>query len=118
VDKNDRLQRALDLLVLKALASRGRMHECAITLHIQQISQGNAAHGGTARSIPRGAACPSRMAQGGVGSLSRNLPLLTFDDNLHKRILNSSARLGLPPNVLVRNLVIRGLEIIESLYRG
>jgi PadR family transcriptional regulator PadR len=39
VGKNDRLQGTLDLLVLKTLASRGRMHGYAITLHIQQISQ-------------------------------------------------------------------------------
>ena len=37
--KNDRLQGTLDLLVLKTLASRGRMHGYGITLHIQQISQ-------------------------------------------------------------------------------
>src|SRR5947207_11058384 len=35
---NDRLQGTLDLLVLKTLASRGRMHGYAITLHIEQIS--------------------------------------------------------------------------------
>ena len=35
---NDRLQGTLDLLVLKTLASRGRMHGYGITLHIQQIS--------------------------------------------------------------------------------
>jgi PadR family transcriptional regulator PadR len=39
VGKNDRLQGTLDLLVLKTLASRGRMHGYGITLHIQQISQ-------------------------------------------------------------------------------
>jgi transcriptional regulator len=37
--KNDRLQGTLDLLVLKTLASGGRMHGYGITLHIQQISQ-------------------------------------------------------------------------------
>ena len=37
--KNDRLQGTLDLLVLKTLASRGRMHGYGVTLHIQQISQ-------------------------------------------------------------------------------
>src|ERR1700731_4264504 len=36
---NDRLQGTLDLLVLKTLASRGRMHGYAITLHIEQISE-------------------------------------------------------------------------------
>jgi PadR family transcriptional regulator PadR len=39
VGKNDRLQGTLDLLVLKTLASRGRMHGYGVTLHIQQISQ-------------------------------------------------------------------------------
>ena len=36
---NDRLQGTLDLLVLKTLASRGKMHGYSITIHIQQISQ-------------------------------------------------------------------------------
>jgi PadR family transcriptional regulator PadR len=36
---NDRLQGTLDLLVLKTLASRGRMHGYGITLHVQQISR-------------------------------------------------------------------------------
>ena len=36
---NDRLQGTLDLLVLKTLASRRRMHGYAITLHIEQISK-------------------------------------------------------------------------------
>ncbi|WP_321472259.1 PadR family transcriptional regulator [uncultured Paludibaculum sp.] len=36
---NDRLQGTLDLLVLKVLASRGRMHGYGITLQVQQISQ-------------------------------------------------------------------------------
>jgi PadR family transcriptional regulator PadR len=35
---NDRLQGTLDLLVLKTLASRGRMHGYGITLHIEQVS--------------------------------------------------------------------------------
>jgi PadR family transcriptional regulator, regulatory protein PadR len=35
---NDRLQGTLDLLVLKTLASQGRMHGYAITLRIEQIS--------------------------------------------------------------------------------
>jgi PadR family transcriptional regulator, regulatory protein PadR len=35
---NDRLQGTLDLLVLKSLASRGRMHGYGITIHIQQIA--------------------------------------------------------------------------------
>ena len=35
---NDRLQGTLDLLVLKTLATRGKMHGYAITLHIEQIS--------------------------------------------------------------------------------
>ena len=36
---NDRLQGTLDLLVLKTLASRGRMHGYGIALHIEQVSQ-------------------------------------------------------------------------------
>ena len=36
---NDRLQGTLDLLILKTLASRGRMHGYAITTHIQTASQ-------------------------------------------------------------------------------
>ena len=36
---NDRLQGTLDLLVLRTLASRGRMHGYGITLHIEQISE-------------------------------------------------------------------------------
>jgi PadR family transcriptional regulator, regulatory protein PadR len=35
---NDRLQGTLDMLVLKALASQGRMHGYTITLRIEQIS--------------------------------------------------------------------------------
>ena len=35
---NDRLRGTLDMLVLKALASHGRMHGYAITLRIEQIS--------------------------------------------------------------------------------
>lgn len=36
---NDRLQGTLDLLVLKTLASRGRMHGYGITLHIEAVSK-------------------------------------------------------------------------------
>ncbi len=36
--RNDVLQGTLDLLVLKTLASRGRMHGYAITAHIQRAS--------------------------------------------------------------------------------
>lgn len=36
---NDRLQGTLDLLVLKTLASRGRMHGYGITVHVQQVSE-------------------------------------------------------------------------------
>src|ERR1700678_1114886 len=36
---NDRLQGTLDLLVLKTLASQGRMHGFAITLRVEQISE-------------------------------------------------------------------------------
>lgn len=35
---NDRLQGTLDLVVLKTLDSRGRMHGYAMTLHINRIS--------------------------------------------------------------------------------
>jgi PadR family transcriptional regulator, regulatory protein PadR len=37
--KNDILQGTLQLLVLKTLASRGRMHGYAITGHIQNVSK-------------------------------------------------------------------------------
>jgi PadR family transcriptional regulator PadR len=36
---NDRLQGALDLLALKTVAARGRMHGYGITLHIEQVSE-------------------------------------------------------------------------------
>ena len=36
---NDRLQGTLDLLVLKTLASREKMHGYAITLHIERITE-------------------------------------------------------------------------------
>ncbi|MFC5861738.1 PadR family transcriptional regulator [Acidicapsa dinghuensis] len=36
---NDRLQGTLDLLVLKTLVSRGRLHGYGITLHIEQVSE-------------------------------------------------------------------------------
>jgi len=36
---NDRLKGTLDLLVLKTLSSRGRMHGYAITLQIEEISE-------------------------------------------------------------------------------
>jgi len=36
---NDRLKGTLDLLVLKTLSSRGRMHGYAITLRIEEISE-------------------------------------------------------------------------------
>jgi PadR family transcriptional regulator PadR len=58
--KNDRLQGTLDLLVLKTLASRGRMHGYGVTLHIQQISQ-------EALRIEEGSLYPAlhRMTQAG-----------------------------------------------------
>jgi PadR family transcriptional regulator, regulatory protein PadR len=58
--KNDRLQGTLDLLVLKTLSSRGRMHGYGITLHIQQISQ-------DALRIEEGSLYPAlhRMTQAG-----------------------------------------------------
>ena len=36
---NDRLQGTLDLLVLKTLATLGRMHGYAITLRVEQVSE-------------------------------------------------------------------------------
>jgi PadR family transcriptional regulator PadR len=36
---NDRLKGTLDLLVLKTLASQGRMHGYAVTLRIEEISE-------------------------------------------------------------------------------
>ena len=36
---NDRLQGTVDLLILKTLASKGRMHGYGITLHIEQVSE-------------------------------------------------------------------------------
>jgi PadR family transcriptional regulator, regulatory protein PadR len=36
---NDRLRGTLDLLVLRTLASQGRMHGYALTLRIEQISE-------------------------------------------------------------------------------
>jgi transcriptional regulator len=36
---NDRLKGTLDLLVLKTLASKGRMHGYALTLRIEEVSE-------------------------------------------------------------------------------
>jgi len=36
---NDRLQGTLDLLVLKTLAARGKMHGYAITTHVERVSE-------------------------------------------------------------------------------
>ncbi len=57
---NDRLQGTLDLLVLKTLNSRGRMHGYGITLHVQQVS-------GDALRIEEGSLYPAlhRMLQAG-----------------------------------------------------
>ena len=57
---NDRLQGTLDLLVLKSLASRGRMHGYGITVHIQQIA-------GDALRVEEGSLYPAlhRMSQEG-----------------------------------------------------
>jgi PadR family transcriptional regulator, regulatory protein PadR len=57
---NDRLQGTLDLLVLKTLASRGRMHGYGIMLHVQQISE-------DALRIEEGSLYPAmhRMTQAG-----------------------------------------------------
>jgi PadR family transcriptional regulator PadR len=57
---NDRLQGTIDLLVLRSLASRGRMHGYGITVHIQQIA-------GDALRVEEGSLYPAlhRMAQEG-----------------------------------------------------
>jgi PadR family transcriptional regulator PadR len=57
---NDRLQGTLDLLVLKSLAGRGRMHGYGITVHIQQIA-------GETLRVEEGSLYPAlhRMAQEG-----------------------------------------------------
>jgi PadR family transcriptional regulator, regulatory protein PadR len=57
---NDRLQGTLDLLVLKTLVSRGRMHGYGITLHIEQISE-------TVLRLEEGSLYPAlhRMTQAG-----------------------------------------------------
>ena len=57
---NDRLQGTLDLLVLKSLAGRGKMHGYGITLHIQQIA-------GDKLRVEEGSLYPAlhRMAQEG-----------------------------------------------------
>lgn len=57
---NDRLQGTLDLLVLKTLASRGRMHGYGITLHVERVS-------GDALRIEEGSLYPAlhRMTQCG-----------------------------------------------------
>jgi PadR family transcriptional regulator, regulatory protein PadR len=57
---NDRLQGTLDLLVLKTLASRGRMHGYGITLHVRQLSE-------NALRIEEGSLYPAmhRMTQAG-----------------------------------------------------
>ena len=57
---NDRLQGTLDLLVLKTLSARTRMHGYGITLHVQQVS-------GDALRIEEGSLYPAlhRMTQDG-----------------------------------------------------
>jgi PadR family transcriptional regulator PadR len=57
---NDRLQGTLDLLVLKSLAGRGKMHGYGITVHIQQIA-------GDVLRVEEGSLYPAlhRMAQEG-----------------------------------------------------
>jgi PadR family transcriptional regulator, regulatory protein PadR len=57
---NDRLQGTLDLLVLKTLASRGRMHGYGITQHVQQVA-------GETLRIEEGSLYPAlhRMTQAG-----------------------------------------------------
>jgi transcriptional regulator len=57
---NDRLQGTLDLLVLKSLAGRGRMHGYGITVHIQEVA-------GEVLRVEEGSLYPAlhRMAQEG-----------------------------------------------------
>ena len=57
---HDKLQGTLDLLVLRSLASRGRMHGYGIAVHIQQI-------GGEALQVEEGSLYPAlhRMTQAG-----------------------------------------------------
>jgi PadR family transcriptional regulator, regulatory protein PadR len=57
---NDRLQGTLDLLVLKTLASQGRMHGYALTVRIEQISE-------SVLRLEEGSLYPAlhRMAQSG-----------------------------------------------------
>ena len=57
---NDRLKGTLDLLVLKILASQGRMHGFAITLRIEEIS-------GSVLRLEEGSLYPAlhRMTQAG-----------------------------------------------------
>ena len=57
---NDRLKGTLDLLVLKILASHGRMHGYGITLRIEQISE-------STLHLEEGSLYPAlhRMAQAG-----------------------------------------------------
>jgi transcriptional regulator len=57
---NDRLQGTLDLLVLKSLASCGRMHGYGITVHIQEVA-------GEVLRVEEGSLYPAlhRMAQEG-----------------------------------------------------
>jgi transcriptional regulator len=57
---NDRLQGTLDLLVLKSLAGRGRMHGYGITVHIQELA-------GEVLRVEEGSLYPAlhRMAQEG-----------------------------------------------------
>jgi hypothetical protein len=71
---NHRLQGTLDLLVLKTLNSRGRMHGYGITLHVQQASE-------DALRIEEGSLYPAlhRMTQAGWlkaewGSLRKQSP--------------------------------------------
>jgi transcriptional regulator len=58
--KHDRLQGTLDLLVLKSLASRGRMHGYGIAVHIEQVA-------GDALRVEEGSLYPAlhRMTQAG-----------------------------------------------------
>ncbi len=65
---NDRLQGTLDLLVLKTLNSRGRMHGYGITLHVQEVSGRGAGKGSEdALRIEEGSLYPAlhRMTQSG-----------------------------------------------------
>ena len=93
---NDRLKGTLDLLVLKTLASQGRMHGYAITLRIEQISE-------SVLRLEEGSLYPAlhRMTQAGwlqlrVGRLREQSPrpLLLHHRGRKKTVGRGDAGLG------------------------